>query len=151
MLKLFRKFTRNVRNYLIWLWEQEGSPGERARGLALGVFSGCFPLFGLQIFLAISLSSFCKGNRLLSATGTLISNPMTYLPLYWLNYQLGSFLLGRVLDESYFLQGSPREFWSKGADFGYRLLLGSTFMGVFLGSLIGLFAYSFLIHFKRRK
>lgn len=63
------------RLWIRWLWEQEGSHGQRARGLAAGVCCGCFPFFGLQ--------------TLLAAAGTWISHPLTYVPLYWFNDQLG--------------------------------------------------------------
>ncbi|MFO0103826.1 MAG: DUF2062 domain-containing protein, partial [Cyanobium sp.] len=57
--------------------------GERARGLAAGIFCGCFPFFGLQTLLGIGLASVLRGNHLLAAAGTWISNPFTYVPLYW--------------------------------------------------------------------
>ena len=50
---------------------------------------GCFPFFGLQTLLGMALASLVRGNHLLAAAGTWISNPFTYLPLYWFNYNLG--------------------------------------------------------------
>ncbi|MED5164816.1 MAG: DUF2062 domain-containing protein, partial [Cyanobacteriota bacterium] len=80
--------SRRLRRWLVWLWQQEGTPGQRARGVAAGVFSGCFPLFGLQTLLGVALASVVRGNHVLAAIGTWISNPITYLPLYWFNYQI---------------------------------------------------------------
>jgi uncharacterized protein (DUF2062 family) len=115
---------------LTWLWAQEGSHGQRARGLAAGIFCGCFPFFGLQTLLGIGLASLVRGNHLLAAAGTWISNPFTYVPLYWLNYRLGSWLLGPG-------QGWPGAqalradaFTSLGWSVASRLLLGSTLVGV---------------------
>ncbi|MFZ9228850.1 MAG: DUF2062 domain-containing protein [Prochlorococcaceae cyanobacterium] len=85
---------RPVRRALTWLWQQEGSAGQRARGLAAGVFCGCYPVFGLQTLLGIGLASLVRGNHLLAAAGTWISNPFTYVPLYWFNFQLGCLLIG---------------------------------------------------------
>ena len=85
---------RRLRRWLVWLWQQEGTPGERARGIAAGVFSGCFPFFGLQTLLGVALASVVRGNHVLAAIGTWISNPITYLPLYWFNYQVDWYLLG---------------------------------------------------------
>ena len=79
---------------LRWLWHQDGSPGHRARGLAAGVFTGCLPFFGLQIVLGVALAAAIRGNRILAAAGTWISNPLTTLPICWLNYQLGVLLIG---------------------------------------------------------
>ena len=71
------------RALLAWLWAQEGSHGQRARGLAAGIFCGCFPFFGLQTLLGVALASVVRGNHLLAAAGTWVSNPFTYVPLYW--------------------------------------------------------------------
>ncbi len=91
--KHLRRLCFKFRRFLIWFWEQEGTPGERARGLAVGIFSGCFPFFGLQTFIGIALARLLKGNLLLAAAGTWISNPATYLPLYFFNFKVGSLIL----------------------------------------------------------
>lgn len=76
------------------LWRQGGSHGQRARGLAAGIFTGCYPFFGLQIVLGVALAGLLRGSPILAAAGTWISNPVTSLPLYWFNYQVGCLLLG---------------------------------------------------------
>jgi uncharacterized protein (DUF2062 family) len=86
MRRLLRLSRLRMRRGVLWLWRQEGTPGQRARGLAAGVFCGCYPFFGLQIFLSVGVASVVRGNHLLAAAGTLVSNPLTYLPLYWFNY-----------------------------------------------------------------
>ena len=80
-------FIQRIRKFASWLWMQEGTAGERARGIALGVFSGCFPFFGFQTLIGIILARLFKGNLLLAAAATWISNPLTYIPLFWLNYK----------------------------------------------------------------
>ena len=94
MQRLLRTNRERLRRGLNWLWEQEGSAGQRARGLAAGVFCGCFPFFGLQIVLSVGVATAVRGNHLLAAAGTLVSNPLTYVPLYWFNFLVGSRLLG---------------------------------------------------------
>lgn len=118
------------RSLLRWLWAQEGSPGQRARGLAAGIFCGCFPFFGLQTLLGVALASLVRGNHLLAAAGTWISNPLTYVPLYWFNYRLGAWLIGPG-------QGWPglealqsAELASLGWSVASRLLLGSSLVGL---------------------
>ena len=95
MDKLLPAYRHRLQRWIHWLWAQEGTPGQRARGVAAGVFCGCYPFFGLQTILSIGIASLVRGNHLLAAAGTLISNPLTYVPLYWFNYQLGCWLLGR--------------------------------------------------------
>ena len=94
MRRLLRLSRIRMRRGVLWLWRQEGTPAQRARGLAAGVFCGCYPFFGLQIFLSVGVASVVRGNHLLAAAGTLVSNPLTYLPLYWFNYLVGCRLLG---------------------------------------------------------
>ena len=123
---------------------QKGTPGNRARGLAAGVFSGCFPLFGLQTILGIALATLIKGNLLLAVAATWVSNPVTYLPLYWLNYKVGSLVLGNGSNIKEFDQFGFNEFWDQGLFVVTRLLFGSTLVGAFLSCLAGIFVYLFL-------
>ena len=45
MKRLRNNCQRRLNRWLQWIWQQEGTPGQRARGLAAGVFCGCFPFF----------------------------------------------------------------------------------------------------------
>ena len=127
---------------LRWLWGQDGSPGERARGLAAGVFCGCFPFFGLQMVLSVGLASLLRGNQLLAAAGTLVSNPFTYLPLYWFNYQVGCWMLGPGTETRSALDELNRSnLWNQGWDFSQRILLGSAVVGAVMALLLGGLAY----------
>ncbi len=136
---------RAIRRAIHWLWQQEGSPSQRARGLAAGVFCGCFPFFGLQTLLGVALASLVRGNHLLAAAGTWISNPFTYLPLYWFNFKLGSVLLGPG-------QGWPgleslrsEAIWQLGWAFVSRMLLGSLVVGLAAGPLGGWLYWRWLV------
>ncbi len=71
-----------------------GKPQFIARGLALGVFSGCFPFFGLQIIIGVILATLFRGSKVAAAAATWISNPLTYVPLFIFNYQVGKLILG---------------------------------------------------------
>jgi uncharacterized protein (DUF2062 family) len=139
---------RKLRQAIEWVWRQEGSHGQRARGLAAGVFMGCFPIFGFQTLLGVALASLVRGNHLLAVAGTWISNPITDVPLIWFNYQMGSLLLG------------PGKGWPGGSllqhetlrqlgwDFTSRLLLGSAVVGLVMGPLSGVLCLRWL---KRRQ
>lgn len=86
-VKRYRRFYRR-------LLELKENPVAVAKGLALGVFAGCFPLFGFQTFIGIILAALFKGSRVAAAIGTWISNPITYIPLFVLNFKVGKLLLG---------------------------------------------------------
>jgi uncharacterized protein len=115
---------------LNWLWHQEGSHGQRARGLAVGLFSGCFPFFGLQIVLSVALASMVRGNHLLAAAGTWVSNPFTYLPLYWFNYQVGCWLIGPGSGWPGLASLKDGSIWHNSGGFLSRLMLGSTLVAI---------------------
>ncbi|MER2551970.1 MAG: DUF2062 domain-containing protein [Thauera sp.] len=65
-----------------------------ARGVAMGVFFGLMiPI--AQIPAAAIASLLLRGNLLIAAMSTLVSNPLTYGPLYYFAYQLGAGVIGR--------------------------------------------------------
>ena len=67
----------NFKKILSLFLEQNGSPFFNAKGIAFGVFSGCFPFFGFQTLLGVFLAQIGRGNIVLAAVGTWISNPFT--------------------------------------------------------------------------
>jgi uncharacterized protein (DUF2062 family) len=74
--------------------ELQGSPSYLARGMTIGVFIGLAPLtpFKTVLILAITflLPSSTVAALLISA---LICNPISYVPLYYLAWLIGDFLL----------------------------------------------------------
>ncbi|MCY4056228.1 MAG: DUF2062 domain-containing protein [Cyanobacteria bacterium MAG CAR4_bin_6] len=140
-----------LRRGVQWLLRQEGSPGQRSRGVAAGVFAGCFPFFGFQTLLGVALASLLRGNRILAAAGTWISNPFTYVPLYWFNYTIGSRLLGEEPVGINGLHGGGvassvpwEDVWSLGWTVVRCVLLGSTLVGLALGVSLGLLCWLWL-------
>lgn len=123
---------RRLRELRDWLRRQQGSPGYQARGLAAGVFTGCLPFFGLQIVLGVALAGVMRGHPLLAAAGTWISNPLTTLPMCWLNLQLGILLLGPAGRLPPWDQLATLQLAELGWSFGIRLLVGSVLMGLLL-------------------
>lgn len=69
-----------------------------ARGVALGLFVGFILPIG-QIVVAALLAASARGNLLVAAMATLITNPLTFPPIYYAAFRTGSFLLAPVLDE----------------------------------------------------
>ena len=116
---------------------QNGSPFFNAKGLAIGVFSGCFPFFGFQTLIGIFFAKLDKGNIVLAAIGTWISNPFTYIPLYYLNYKVGSFFLNNssynLIEKSFVID----DLWKQGRTFSLSLLLGSSCVGLLLALICG--------------
>ena len=65
-----------------------------ARGMALGVIFGSLMPPGLQLVTGIPVTLLLGGNPIAMFAGTLISNPVTYIPLYALNCRVGALFLG---------------------------------------------------------
>ena len=150
MHRLLQTSRERVRRGVNWLWSQEGTPAQRARGLAAGVFCGCYPFFGLQIVLSVGVATMVRGNHLLAAAGTLVSNPLTYLPLYWFNYLVGRQLLGPGQAGDSLVELNRSNLWAQGWDFSQRILLGSTVVGIVLAIASGWVAYRLFLRREAR-
>ena len=138
------RFIRNI-NYkkiLSLFLQQNGSPIFNAKGLAIGVFSGCFPFFGFQTLIGVCLAKLAKGNLFLAAFGTWISNPFTYIPLYYFNYRVGSIFIRNsaedIIDKNFLIS----DIWQKGSIFSIRLILGSSLVGLFLALMSGFIVFT---------
>ena len=116
---------------------QNGSPFFNAKGLAIGVFSGCFPFFGFQTLIGVFFAKLAKGNVLLAAIGTWISNPFTYIPLYYLNYKVGSIFFNTSSNEIIEKSLVINDLWKQGRIFSLKLLLGSSCVGFLLALICG--------------
>ena len=138
-MKIIKEF--NIKKILSLFLHQNGSAYFNAKGIAVGVFSGCFPFFGLQTLMGIFFARLIKGNLILAAIGTLVSNPFTYIPLYLLNFKVGSFFLKNNSQNIINKELIGKELWNQGWFFTSRLLLGSCLIGILFGFLIGLLTF----------
>ena len=142
MRKIFLNLIKRIRKIIVWLWNQEGSPSQRALGFGVGIFSGCFPFFGLQTLMGVFLAKVFKWNGILAAVGTWISNPFTYIPLYYFNYRVGSLFLNEDRNIVDFSHITTNELWYQGWYLSSRLIMGSICVGLVAG-IIGAFSLYF--------
>jgi uncharacterized protein (DUF2062 family) len=98
-----------------------------------------FPFLGLQTAIALVLAIPLRGNKIVAATATWISNPFTYVPIYWFNYKLGLLLLQREGIPFHELDWGSTEMLQYGGDAAIALLIGS----LVAGTAMGLTAYVF--------
>ena len=76
------------------LKELQGSPSYLARGVALGVFVGVAPLMPLKSVLILIMSLLLSSSAVAAfLVCTIICNPLTYVPLYYLSWVTGNLLL----------------------------------------------------------
>ena len=138
------KWQRLCRYVYIRFIRLRGHPKAIARGLAAGVFAGSYPLFGLQTLIGVAIAAAVRGNKLVAAAGTWISNPFTYVPIYAFNYQIGRLILGQST-ETALTNRSPQEWMSLGFDITIALLIGSTIVGIVL-AIISYYTGLYLTH-----
>lgn len=68
-----------------------------AKAVAIGLFFGLL-LPVAQVLFAILVAVALRGHVAICAACTLITNPFTFPPIYWLAYQIGSGILGLGLN-----------------------------------------------------
>ncbi len=125
---------RAGRYWYLKILRQEGTPEAIARGWACGVFAGSFPIFGLQTIVGILLATVAQGNKFTAAAGTWISNPLTYVPIYYFNFHVGQIVLQEPVTGMKNLE-SWADLGTASFSFIGTLFLGCTVVGLTLGSL----------------
>ncbi|MFS8859933.1 DUF2062 domain-containing protein [Synechococcus sp. B60.2] len=141
---------RWLRYLYLRLLRMQSSPKEIARGLAAGVFAGCFPIFGFQTLVALLLAVPLRGNKLVAAAGTWVSNPLTYVPIYAFNYRVGEWLLGSRTAFATSELVVAQNWMQWGLEVSGTLFVGCAFVG-FWGALVSYFLGLWLVQRIRRR
>lgn len=115
-----------------------------SRGVAMGVFFGLMiPI--AQIPAAAMASLVLRGNLWIAAVSTLVSNPLTYGPIYYFAYRLGAGVIGartpadltpEDVEAPIRMIDSLAQAWAWVTGIGQPLLVGMIIMAV-TGSIIG--------------
>ncbi|MCZ4315104.1 DUF2062 domain-containing protein [Comamonadaceae bacterium G21597-S1] len=149
-----------LRRPRLWRWSRRGV----ALGVALGIFFGLLiPV--AQIPLSVGAAVVLRANVPAAAVSTLVTNPLTFGPLYYAAFKLGHWVTGsppkaghdeKSADELH-AAGLPKEevrLWQRMTSVGKPLLLGlaiiATLMGLLSYALIALTWHAWT-WFKRRK
>ena len=77
------------------LLRDQDQPWSTAIGTGLGVLVGTTPILGVHTWLAAGAGALLPVPRFSLLVGKHISNPLTLLPLIWIEIRIGQFLLGR--------------------------------------------------------
>ncbi len=95
---MIRSIFRLPRYYFLQIRRLKGDPVYLAKGFAFGVFMGILPLVPIQTILIIPLSMTLRVSTLAAViAGTIISNPLTFMPQYYITWKLGNAVLpGRI-------------------------------------------------------
>lgn len=130
-----------------------------ARGVAIGMLCGLIP-GPLQILGSLGLCAWLRGNAMAAALATLFTNPLTIVPLYWLAFQIGAFLLpGQQTLPPFVAPQGGLGAWAVGLGewmtaLGWPLLLGLPVLAILLAAnayaLIQIFFLTPVIRRARR-
>jgi len=135
-MKSISKERATLKARFLSLWRKHSSPHEIALGMAIGVFIGITPFYGLHIITAIITSLVMKRvNALAIFLGMNISLPPTIPFITWAGYRIGREMLGSAyppLEWDYFRHFSYGSFFH----FFYALMVGSLVLGVVLSTLV---------------
>lgn len=71
-----------------------GTPNAIGLGFALGLFVGMTPFMGIQTPIAIFFAALFKWNKISSAAGVWISNPVSAPVIYGINFFIGAKIIG---------------------------------------------------------
>jgi len=86
--------SRTFRYYYLKFIRLKGEPCVLARGVAVGTFIGITPTIPFHVILALSFSFLFRGSKVAAVLATfVVSNPITFLPQYYLSWQIGNLLL----------------------------------------------------------
>lgn len=138
----------------LWHWSRRGV----ATGVALGVFFGLLVPIA-QIPLSAAAAVLLRANVPAAAASTLVTNPVTFGPIYYAAYQLGTWVTGqearpKALEKSQTPNPEAEAgVWQRLRALGMPLLVGlamaATLMGLLSYGLISLIWYVRVIR-KRR-
>ena len=85
---------RAARYYYLRFIRLKGHPGVLARGVAIGTFIGITPTIPFHTILALISAFVFRGSKVAALLSSiLVSNPLTFLPQYYLSWQIGNWLI----------------------------------------------------------
>ncbi len=91
---VLRKLARLPRYYFLRIKRLRGDPEYLARGFAFGVFMGVLPLAPVQTVILVPLAILLNVSTMSAfIAGVLVSNPLTFLPQYYLTWKVGNAVL----------------------------------------------------------
>ena len=152
----------------------DDSAQRMARGIAAGCFVAYLPLLGLHIPLAFILAQLIRANKALAVVAVWISNPLTFVLIYYPSYRLGRLILpffhqkpqveldqleamlSQTFSPSYMIVNLfTADYWKQAAAVFTNIGLEMCIGGVILGTLVALasywIAFYFIIGYRTRK
>jgi uncharacterized protein len=120
----------------------DDTPHSVALGTAIGMFVGMTPTVGIQMIIVLVIAfltrPFLRFNKIAAVLTVYVTNPLTIIPIYWFNYQVGRwFVPSRIASEDFvdIVRFDSHDNWSERAmslitELGAPLLVGCLLVAV---------------------
>jgi uncharacterized protein (DUF2062 family) len=157
------RIKNKIKEVLEKLRQLQGSPGYLAKGVALGIFIGFAPVMPLKTVLILAFSFLISSSPIAAIlVCTLVCNPVTYIPLYYLAWLVGDALLPglvswQVIETTVMQmqQAGLREATAIGASLGLKtlgvMLVGGGLLGIIPALASYPLSYRFFVKMARRR
>lgn len=132
-----------LKRFYVRLIKIRGHPREIALGFALGIFIGLTPTMGVQTVIAIFIASIFKWNKISSAVGVWITNPVTAPVIYSVTYLIGARMMGIRTVGNIGEKFTDIDYLIKLLQKAPEILLAMTLGGIVLGVPLAFAAYHF--------
>jgi uncharacterized protein len=161
-----RGLPRRLLGKLFSILREKDPPHKIALGLALGIFVGLLPIMGVQMATVTLIALPLRANLKAANAAVWISNPFTFIPMYYFNYRLGlRFFSGRevawsefrqvMIDASNWHWDSIKESFHNLVDMGKDIMIplwtGSAILAVFFGLCTYVVSYYYVVGYRSRK
>lgn len=159
--------SRAARYYYLRILRLQGDPHTLARGVAIGLFIGVTPTIPLHSILILMFAFLLRGNPIAGLLSSwLVSNPLTFLPQYYLSWRIGKLLTETDLswsriNEVIVLFSSGASFKESLAALGhlskeaiFTLVLGGSLLAIpfaFAGYILSLYFFQTIRRKRREK
>lgn len=154
---------RTARYYFLRLKRLQGSPYSLAMGLALGSSIAITPTLPLHTVMIVSSTLLLRVNTIAALLiATVISNPLTFIPQYWLAWRIGDFffpdrlswirlkaVLTTLMDQG--IIDSLHTLSKLSMDAMLVLLTGGMILAIPLGFLTYFISYNFFYKLRQKR
>ncbi len=135
--ELLRRYVGTRRFVIRKVLHADDPPHRLALGIAIAVFFAFTPTIGFQTVLAVACAWLLGANKAVGVPVVWISNPATFVPIYYPCYRLGLWLLELPAKRRTWWRelAHPPEGWWEGIEF-YWGRMAEIWMPLWLGCLI---------------
>jgi len=148
--KNLKKYWFLLKDKLLKVLKMDCSPKKIALASAGGMLVGISPYFGFHTGLAIVVSFIFNLPIYPLMIGAYITNPLTFIPIYALTYQLGALVLGREVAHLDWSNLSINEFVTFIKKFFFPFWVGTHLAGIILSIFTYFIVYYIVIAYRRK-